>query len=177
MDLESQLPEIAAAAFALAEGGVSKPVESPLGWHILQVTAIEPGLEPSFERVHDELAEDLAMRSAVDSIVSIANELDDELGSGATLEEAAELLGLELRAVPAIDAGGRDPDGEVIDGLPPVGEFIPAAFQTQPGDDNLLNETRDGNYFVVRVDSITPSVVRPLEEVREDGWLKLLAIR
>ncbi|MGH6719384.1 MAG: SurA N-terminal domain-containing protein, partial [Alphaproteobacteria bacterium] len=36
------LPVLADAVFALAEDGVSAPVESPLGWHVLHVTAIAP---------------------------------------------------------------------------------------------------------------------------------------
>jgi peptidyl-prolyl cis-trans isomerase D len=116
------------------------------------------------------------MRSAVDSMVNIANELDAELASGATMEEVAELLGLELRRVAAMDAGGKNPEGDVIEGLPPVEEITPAVFQNEPGDDVLLNETRDGNYFVARVDNVTPAAERPLDEVRApvtELWLSL----
>ncbi len=167
-DMAAQLPVLADAAFALDAGASSAPVQSPFGWHILHVAKIEPGKEPDFDAVRDELAGDLAMREAVDRMVEIANELDAELGSGATFEEAAELLQLELRRLPAIDAAGKDPAGAAVPGLPPLGEFSQAVFQTEPGQDSLLTETRDGNYFAVRVDGITPAVTRPLDEVRDE---------
>jgi peptidyl-prolyl cis-trans isomerase D len=167
-DMAAQLPVLADAAFALDAGASSAPVQSPFGWHILHVSKIEPGSEPDFDAVREGLAGDLAMREAVDRMVEVANELDAELGSGATFEEAAELLQLELHRLPAIDAAGKDPAGAAVPDLPPLGEFSQAVFQTEPGQDSLLTETRDGNYFAVRVDGITPAVTWPLDEVRDE---------
>ncbi len=167
-DLDEQLPELADTVFGLAEGGVGGPVESPLGWHILRVNDIEPGLEPDFDAVREELAEDMAMRAAIDVMVDLANDLDDELGSGASLEEAADVLRLKTREIAAVDASGTDPDGEPVADLPTGPEFSQVVFQTAAGDNSLLTETRDGNYFVVRVNSVTAAATRPFEEVRED---------
>jgi peptidyl-prolyl cis-trans isomerase D len=166
-ELAAQLPELAEGAFALEQGWASDPIESPFGWHVLHVAEITPGSEPDFESVREELAADLAMREAVDQMVETANELDLELGSGATFEEAAELLQLELRRLPDIDAAGKDPAGTAIPDLPPLDEFGQTVFQTEPGQESLLIETRDGNYFALRVDGVTPTVTRPLDEVRD----------
>lgn len=167
-DLEQQLPELAAAVFALGQGETGGPVQSPLGWHVLRVTGIEPGKEPDFAAVSDELSKDMAMRAAIDVMVDLANDLDDELGSGASLEEAADVLRLKTRHVPAIDAEGTDPDGQTVADLPENEEFSALVFQAVPGENTLLTETRDGNYFVARVDSVTESAVRPLEDVRDE---------
>ena len=179
-DMAAQLPALAEAAFALDAGASSAPVQSPFGWHLLHVTEIKPGSEPDFDAVREELAHDLKMRDAVDRMVEIANDLDAELGSGATFEEAAELLQLELRRLTDIDAAGRDRAGAAIPDLPPPGEFSPAVFQTEPGQDSLLIETQDGNYFAVRVDGVTPSVTKPLDEVRDEVaalWKELEEVR
>lgn len=167
-DLEEQLPELADTVFGLAANGVGGPVESPLGWHILRVTEIEPGLEPDFDTVREELAEDMAMRVAIDLMVDLANDLDDELGSGAPLEEAADVLRIKTREIAAVDANGDGPDGEPVADLPSGQEFSQVVFQTAPGENSLLTETRDGNYFVVRVNSVTEAATRPLEQVREE---------
>ena len=166
-DLDVQLPELAEVAFALDAGAVGGPVESPFGWHILQVNTIEPGKAPDFEAAREELTRELALREAVDAMVATANDLDQELGDGASFEDAAELLQLELRDIPAIDAAGKDPEGKAVGGLPPLGEFSPVAFETEVGGESLLIETRDGDFFAVRVNSVTPAATRPLEEVRD----------
>jgi parvulin-like peptidyl-prolyl isomerase len=56
-----QLPaELEQAAFALAEGGTSDPVESPLGYHVLRVDSRQDARAASFEEVRDSIHERLA---------------------------------------------------------------------------------------------------------------------
>lgn len=163
----SGLPkELADAAFALEPGAASEPIRSTFGWHILRVVKVEPGKEANFDDVRETLAADIAMGQAIDSMVSMANQLDDELAGGATLDEAAERLGLTVRRIEAIDRQGKDPNGVAIENIP-GGRFLEVAFQTAPGEESLLNELDDGSYFALRVDRVTPAQVRPLGEVRE----------
>jgi peptidyl-prolyl cis-trans isomerase D len=165
MEKDALPPGLAEPAFTLAEGAASAPVESMLGWHILRVVKVEPRQEPTFEEVREELAKDIAMQIAIDSMVSIANQLDDELGAGASLEEAAQALALSPRRIEAIDRQGRDPAGEPIAELP-ASRFLELAFETETGRESLLTETASGDYFILRVDSVTPAQLRPLDEVR-----------
>ena len=159
--------ELAEAAFALAEGAVSEPVESVLGWHILRVVEVEPRQEPTFEDLREELAKDVAMEMAIDSMASIANQLDDELGGGASLEEAARALALTTRRIEAIDRQGRDLAGEPVAELP-GDRFLEVAFEIEEGRESLLTETENGDYFILRIDSVTPPQLRPLNEVRAE---------
>jgi len=159
-------PELADAAFAAAPGTVTEPVQSPLGWHVMRIVSATPGRERSFEEVRDELAQDVGMRLAVDSMVSIANQLDDALGGGASLEEAASSLGLKLARVDAVDRQGNGRDGEPVAELP--GEpFLQILFETSSGTDSLLTEANDGGFFVLRTESVEQARLRPLAEVRD----------
>ena len=167
-ELELQLPELAEAAFAAAEGAVAAPVETGFGWHLVHVKSITPGREPQLAEVRDRLEEDLSLERAVDALVAEANRLDDAMAGGASLEEAAAALDLAVQKVPAIDARGSDGDGGEIADLPPLEELLPVLRDTQVGQDSLLTETPDGDYFVLRVDGVSPAVLRPLEEVRAD---------
>ena len=165
---EDALPaELAGPAFALPEGGVSEPVESPLGWHVLRVVKVEPRKEPVFTEIREELAKDVAMREAVDSMVSIANQLDDELAAGASLDEAARSLNLTVRRIEAVDRAGRSAEGEPVADLP-AGRFLEIAFETEVGRESLLTETTNADYFILRVDGVTPAQLKPLETVRAE---------
>ncbi len=166
-DLAQQMPAMADAAFALGVGDVSEPIESDFGWHLLRVNEIFPGEDPSFEDVRDELAQDLLMRGAVDSMIALANQLDDELAGGASLEEAAGALNLPVQHVAAVDRQGQDQSGETIEGLPPTDGFSDLAFNTAAGEESLLSEMPDGGFLIVRVNSITSAASRPLEAVRD----------
>ena len=157
--------ELADAAFAAAPNTVTAPIKSPLGWHVLKIDSATPGREKGFDEVRDELAQDVGMRLAVDSMVSIANQLDDKLGAGATLEEATTSLGLKLHQVDAVDRQGLGPDGKPVADLP-GDQFLEVAFSTAIGTDSLLSETNDGGYFVLRTDTATEARLRPLAEVR-----------
>ncbi len=162
----AQLPgELGDAAFALAPGEVSQPLHSPLGWHVLRVVDIAPGHEKSLAEVRDQLAAELTQEKAVDEVYALSTRLEDALGGGASLEDAANTLGLDLVRVEAVDATGKDRSGTPISGLPE--EFARTAFETPEGSDSVLTESGRDSFFVVRVDKVTPAGVKPLAEVRD----------
>ena len=63
-----QLPaELEQVAFALAEGGTSDPVESPLGYHVLRVDSRQDASAPSFEEARDLIHERLVRERRVEA--------------------------------------------------------------------------------------------------------------
>lgn len=55
-------PALEAAAFALPVGGVSEPVQSPAGFHLLQVTEKTPPYEPKLEDVRSSIEQKISER-------------------------------------------------------------------------------------------------------------------
>src|SRR5690606_19462869 len=103
------------AIFGLAEGEVSAPVDSAFGWHLFQVSAIEPEETVPLAEAREQLARELALQEASDRLPDFAAQLDDELAAGTELKEAAQVLKLEAVSVPAVDASGNDPEGEPVE--------------------------------------------------------------
>ena len=155
------------AAFSAEEGAITQPVQSPLGWHLVKVDKINAGNTPDFAAVKDELRADLAMDKAVDSLVDLANTVDDQLASGATIAEAAQQVGFDVREIEQISRQGNGPDGEPVENIPQSGDFLQTAFETEQGQQSLLKETDEGGYYVLRVDGITPEQVRPFDDVQD----------
>jgi peptidyl-prolyl cis-trans isomerase D len=160
-------PDLAGPTFDLAQGAFTAPLQSPLGWHILRVTAIEAGRQKSFDEVRADLRAEIARDMAIDALYKLGNRLEDELGGGATLDEAAARLNVKPLKVTAVDSRGLDPDGRPVAGLP-NDKFLRVAFGLASGADSALTDLGPEGYFVVRVDSITPASLKPLEKVRNE---------
>jgi peptidyl-prolyl cis-trans isomerase D len=157
---------LADAVFALQPGAASAPTETPLGWHVVRLSAIEPARTAAFEEVAPRLRTELAKERAADELIRVANRLDDALGRGSTLEDAAAELNLAVRTIPSLDTSGADETGNPVADLPP--QLVETAFATAENGTSLLVESADNTYFVVRVNRVRPSAVKPFETVRAE---------
>ncbi|HKO09214.1 MAG TPA: SurA N-terminal domain-containing protein [Alphaproteobacteria bacterium] len=167
------MPELAAAAFEIQEGAVTEPVQTPLGWHIAEVVKIISGHTESFEEAKGKLTHELQLREASDAIYDLGNKLQDALGGGASLEEAAQKLDFKVVKIAAVDGKGLSPEGKPVAGLPQGPKFLSTAFSTDAGRDSELTEDNQGGFFIVHVDKVVPSQLRPLADVRDKvlaGW-------
>jgi len=160
--------EVADAAFALQTNIPSEPVRSPVGWHILLVDRIEPGRTPGFAETRAKIREDLAREQAVDAIVKLANQVEDTLAGGATLEEAAGQVNAKLLRFRSVERSGRSVDGDPEDGLLVLRRFLAAAFETNAAEVSDLVDTSSGGYFIVRVDRVVPPALEPFDKVRKE---------
>jgi peptidyl-prolyl cis-trans isomerase D len=160
------LPEIAGPAFAAADGAVVGPVKTVLGWQLAKVAKIEPGKPAVLAEVHDQIAKQLASRQASDQLIEVANQLDDALAGGASLEEAAKKLGLPLETVADVARNGEGLDGKPIADLIGTPQLLPVAFATDPGQTSSQTDDGANGYFILRVDQVTPPALRPLDQVK-----------
>eukprot|EP00003_Mantamonas_plastica_P012389 TRINITY_DN22294_c0_g1_i1.p1 TRINITY_DN22294_c0_g1~~TRINITY_DN22294_c0_g1_i1.p1 ORF type:complete len:631 (-),score=172.17 TRINITY_DN22294_c0_g1_i1:137-2029(-) len=158
------LPDLSEATFALPEGGVSEPVETALGWHILRVPSITEGTTQTLEEVRDVIVDGLKQFKAEDAIYDLAANFDEELGAGTPIEEAARDVGAKTYKLSGI-VRGEGLAGETVDGADEINAKI---FELENGEESFLEETATGTRFVVRVENVTPSALRPFEDVRED---------
>jgi peptidyl-prolyl cis-trans isomerase D len=161
------LPDLAAAVFGLAKDVVSDPVKSAFGWHIFKVTEIETGGVLTLDLVRDQVKTALAKEKAIDSLFDLSTRLEDELGGGATVEEAGRNLGLQILNIAAMDRSGNDKIGQPVKGLPTGATFMQIAFGVQEGEESQLTESGPEGFFIVRVDGVTAPALRPLDSVRD----------
>jgi len=160
--------EISAAVFALKEREISTPLQSPLGWHLVRITAARQERVQPFEEVRSKISRDLQFSRAIDLLVERANQIEDARAGGASLEEAAKEFSLPLNMIAGIDRDGNGPDGKLVAAVPADPQFIADIFTTDAGAEGDLRESKEGGYFILRVDSITEAAVRPLATIRAD---------
>jgi peptidyl-prolyl cis-trans isomerase D len=166
---EAGLPESFANPIfsAPGAGAVTPPVESAFGWHVFIVDEILAAEQRPFAEVREELRREEARRLAAEQVPDLATALDDAVGGGATLEEAADELALPLVSAEGLDRGGRTADGATFEGFAGWDELVTNAFVEPEGQPSLLEETDDGRFYVFRVDEIEPERAVELAEARD----------
>lgn len=162
---------IAEPAFAAAKGDIVGPLETALGWHVLQIANIRAPHTKSFEEVKPDLKKDLVHMRAADQLYAMGNELDDSLAGGATLEEAAGAMDLEINSYGPVRHDGSTPEDK--DGLDESlaadrATVLETVFGLEEGESAPVMELADGRFAAIRLDTLTEKSWRPFEEVRGD---------
>jgi peptidyl-prolyl cis-trans isomerase D len=150
------------AVFALAGGGISEPVRSSFGIHVIQVVDIRPGSTRSFEEVRDQLRDEYRSARADEQFFELTELLADmTFEHPDTLAVAAEELDLVIRET---EFFSRDQGT----GLAAEREFRQAAFSgdvLEAGNNSPLIEIGQDRVVVLRIQDRQPASHRPLEEV------------
>lgn len=142
------------------------PIGSPLGQHLLIIDGISPSSSISFDDAKDELATALQRELATDMVYNNVAILEDSLGSGSTLTEAANAAAARIITIDGMDRNGRDIDGNMLDGIAADTKFRQSVWTADIGVDSLVEETNADTFYVLRVEGETVSAPRPLNHVR-----------
>jgi peptidyl-prolyl cis-trans isomerase D len=156
-------PKVADAAFALAEGAVSAPIQGQLGWAVVKVSKITPGHTVTFEDAKPQLEQEVKTDAAADKANSQAQAFEDAHEKGSTLVEAAKKAGGTPIQVGPVSSQGVDADGKP-EPLSP--RLLKEAFALPKGGETDAIQDSKGEYFAVRVDNIIPPALPTLDKVR-----------
>ncbi|MDE0781331.1 MAG: SurA N-terminal domain-containing protein [Alphaproteobacteria bacterium] len=167
------LPEIADATFSLSLNQVSAPVESILGWHLIEVTKILPGRTILLSEAQDGIRNELANEEAIDRIFDILNDVEDGLAGGRSIDEVARDSSMLTIKVEAIANNGRTATSEpdAAPALPP--QLLARLFEMDNTGATEVIESQTGGFSVVRLDRIDAPRIPELDEVRDrvvDEW-------
>jgi peptidyl-prolyl cis-trans isomerase D len=145
--------------FALEETAISDVIDTDLGPALFRVNGVLEASEISFEDARGDLSIEMAADAARRDISDMIEEFDDLLASGATLEELATETRLEQGQLSWTSASE--------DGIASYSAFVAAVKAAEVGDFPEIVELSDGGIFALRLDTITPATLSPLDEVRD----------
>jgi peptidyl-prolyl cis-trans isomerase D len=160
-------PAVADAAFALQADATSDPIKGRFGFTLVHVSKIEPQQVKPFGDVEADLKREIALDRAKANIIDTVNKVEDELASGARLDEVANKLHLPYRTVDAIDRSGRDPAGNPVADLPDTPDLLSDVFAAGVAAQNDSLQLKGGGYVWYEVAGITPGRDRTFDEVKD----------
>ncbi|MCF8474543.1 MAG: SurA N-terminal domain-containing protein [Emcibacter sp.] len=159
--------------FTTQEGQYTHPVETDFGWRIFNITKISATtVDKNTLRVETE--EKLKKEKALDLLYNKTELINDELAAGASLSDIAENLNIKMHTALDMDATGYNSKGDLVKEIPTDTVFLTKAFSSMEGDEPALEELSNGDYFLLAVDNIKGSSLRPFEDVKSsvlDLWL------
>ena len=162
---EGELGAAAEAVFAAEIGDVVGPLPSDLGPALFRVNGRLEAQDTPFEEARTELREELAAERARRLIETRAENIDDLLAGGATLEDLAEETDMEL--------GQIDWTTQSSEGVAAYDAFREAAQAVSIEDFPEVGFLEDGGVFALRLDDTLPPRPEPFDQARDRviaGW-------
>ena len=152
------LGDAADAVFAAEIDDVVGPLPTVFGPALFRINGSLAENNVSFEDALPELQEELAADRARRQIEAQAEDINDLLAGGATLEELVEETDLEL--------GQIDWTQQSDDGVAAYDGFRVAAEAVQEGDFPEVAFHEDGSIFALRLNEVLPPRPEPLDSAR-----------
>ena len=147
-----------------AVGGISDPVRTPDGWHVIRLQAFVPGSERSFDEVRPELEAEFLATERERLFGDLSNRLIEAVYKDPTaLAPAAESVGLQVQTTGLFSRAG----GEGIAAIPAVRA---AAFADSQRIDRQVSDAIEigpEQILVLHVIEHEPEVALPYEQVAE----------
>ena len=158
---------IADPVFAAKEGDMVGPVQTPLGWHVIKVTAVTASHIQSYADVSAEIKKELEEQKSGDAYYEFVSEVDDRMAAGESFEDIAKEYSLTLTTIKDASADLQD-----IKQLSFAGDKAPAvlakAFSIAENEPSSLSDINPKMLYSVRVDKITPASPQEFASIKDD---------
>ena len=157
---EAELEQAGAGVFAADVGEVVGPFPSALGPALFRVNGVLAAQETSFEDAQEQLRPELANDRALRLVDAQAENFDDLLAGGATLEELADETDMTLGQIDWSVLSSEDAAAYEA--------FRQAAAAVGTSDFPEIERLDDGGLFALRLDAVLPPRPAPFDEAREE---------
>jgi peptidyl-prolyl cis-trans isomerase D len=168
---KKELPfeQMAQAVFSASLHSVVGPVETPLGFSVLEISAISPSTSRPLQDVKSQLIQSLIKEEATNRLYAISTKLEDSIGAGASIEETANALNIISTRLEPFDEKGMNPLGNISPVIAKTPDLIASAFTTAEGTTSDVTSYHDNaGYFALHVDKVIPTHLKDFTSIKSD---------
>ncbi len=162
---------VAEAVFSMQRGQTRVVRGALTPFVVVRLDAVTAAVAPDMSTIRDQARQAIAADEASRLLEAAVTAFEDARAAGTAIDVAAREAGFPVVQIPAVEAGGRDANGQPIAMLEGHEEALRTAFQTQEGEASdfmPIGEGAGAGDVVVAVTGVTPARVQPMEEVRDD---------
>ena len=154
--------DVARAAFALPVGGISAPIRSQLGWHVVRVASLGSAGK-TLAQARPAIMAELQDRAVDDAVADVVARIEDGVEAGKSFADIAKDAALTIQTQAAVTQQGTAP------GLPPLTGDLAAiagrAFKHDPADGPVVDDLGAGRLVVIETAAVLPAAPPPIAEV------------
>ncbi len=156
------------AVFGASNGEITKPAQSPLGWHVARITDTNKQAARSLAQVRGVLTAELKETKTLEALADLTEKFEDEFAGGASLSEVASSYNLEVKSTPSLRSNGQAPDQSGYSPDNVVERVIGNAFAMEEGSSPQLAELVPGQrYAMYDVANIKEATPPPLAKIKD----------
>ncbi len=156
------------AVFSASTGTITKPAQSPLGWHIARITGTNRQDARSLEQVRGVLTAELKETKTQEALADLTEGFEDEFASGTSLSEVARSRNLNIQTTPSLRSTGQAPAQAGYQPDETVQRILGSAFAMEEDSSAQLVELIPGQrYAMFDVSDIQRAAPPPLADVKD----------
>jgi peptidyl-prolyl cis-trans isomerase D len=156
-------PAVAAAAFAAPVGGITAPIKTDFGWHVIRVEAIGASGK-TLAQARPAIEADLRANAGNAAVADLVAKIEDGVEAGKSFADLAKDNGLTI-----VSQGPVTKDGQAPNSPPLAADAVAVAakaYRHEPGDGAAVEDLGKGQLVVIETMQVKLSAPQPLAEIR-----------
>lgn len=154
--------DVAKAAFALAAGGISAPIKSSLGWHVVRVASLGSAGK-TLAQARAAVEADVKDQLGQDAVADAVNRIEDGVEAGKSFADIAKELKLAITTQTPVSDKGLGVGQPPLTGDMAV--IAARAFRHESADGPVVEDLGGGKLVVMETTNVLPAAPPPLAEV------------
>lgn len=170
-ETEAMFPDILDALEKIDVGGVTPPIKTLMGHHIVRLDKILPPSTRPYEEVKNSIIQKIISEKKDERIYKISEDLDEMLNDGLALEEIQKSIKIQISTIGPVDKNGFGKSNEKVMEMFDRGDQKNVAdliFELQKGEPSLLQELSNGQLVAFVISEIEEEHFTPFDQVKDE---------